>query len=285
MSQIHHSRMWSANFWVVSSVILPVLTFAISYPLAASEGHVPKRGGAYYPSDSIDEWPDRVVGIFGLGFSAWCLSHLFYYHYLFISERLPEWEKTTFALLLLGELCSVFVFGVGAIQTGICPFWHSFCAYNAFIGLTIYISISTWLMDSYINRRYETYRRGLLRICSAVCSPIMLLLHLTPMTRGFSSSLAEIGLLASFLLWVASQYNVWGRVCIIYDSSLDWSLDLTTSEYFSSKYQRMTVCEESSERSNNAVNVVESSSTLQQWEDKLSMMDRNYCRHMRQREI
>jgi len=140
-------------------------------------------------------------------------------------------------------------------------------------------------MDSYIHRRYETYRRGLLRVCSAVSSPIMLLLHLTPMTRGFSSSLAEIGLLASFLLWVASQYNVWGRVCIIYDSSLDWSLDLTKSEYISSKYQRMTVCEESSERSNNAFNVVESSSALQQWEDKLSMMDKNYCRHMRQREI
>jgi len=281
MSEIHHFTSWSANCWVVSSVICPILTFAISYPLAASEGNIPKRGGAYFPSDSINEWPDRAIGTFGLGFSAWCLSHLFYYHYLFLSERLPKWKKTIFALLLLGELCAVFVFGVGAIQTGICPFWHSFCAYNSFIGLNIYIAISTWLMDSKICRKCQTYRRGLLRICSAVSSPIMLILHLSPLTRGFSSSLAEIGLLTSFLLWVASQYNVWGRVYIAYDSSIKCSGDLTMSEYISSKYQRMTICDESSKRSNNKIEVVEPSSTLQQWEEQLSNMNRNYCRYMK----
>jgi len=271
MSQIHYSRTWSANFWIVSSVISPILTFAISYPLAASEGNVPKRGGAYYPSDSIDEWPDRAVGIFGLGFSAWCLSHLFYYHYLFLSERLPEWEKTTFALLLLGELCSVFVFGVGAIQTGICPFWHSFCAYNSFGGLNIYIAISTWLIDSRIHGKFPTYRRGLLRICSAVSSPIMFILHMSPLTRGFSSSLAEIGLLVSFLLWVASQYNVWGSVYIGYDSTFK------LSKYVSSKYQRM-IAKESSEQSKNITDVEEPSATQKQLKDQLSIMNRNYCR-------
>jgi hypothetical protein len=55
MAEIHPILTWSANFWVLSSVLSPILTFAISYPLAAAEGNVPKRGGAYYPSDSINE--------------------------------------------------------------------------------------------------------------------------------------------------------------------------------------------------------------------------------------
>lgn len=285
MSEIHHFTSWSANCWVVSSVICPILTFAISYPLAASEGNIPKRGGAYFPSDSINEWPDRAIGTFGLGISAWCLSHLFYYHYLFLSERLPTWKKTNFAHLLWGELCTVFVFGVGAIQTGISPFWHSFCAYNAFIGLNIYIAISTWLMDSFIQHQDQKYRRGMLRVCSAVSSPIMFTLHMSPLTRGFSSSLAEIGLLASFLLWVASQYNVWGRVYIAYDGSLKCSVDFSLSKVISSRYQRMTIGEELSEGSIKITDGVEPSNTVEKWEDQLSKMNTNYCQHMKPRKM
>jgi len=258
MSANQHFGTWSANFWVISSVISPILTFAISYPLAAYEGNVPKRGGAYYPSDSIDEWPDRVIGIFGLGFSAWCLSHFFYYHYLFLSERLPEWKKTNFGLLFLGELCAVFVFGVGAIQTGICPFWHSFCAYNSFGGLTIYTGISTWLMDTHIHRKFQAYRRGMLRVCATASSPIWFILHMSPLTTGLSSSLAEIGLLASFLLWVLSQYNVLGRAYITYNSSPMCSVDSSISEYISSKHERILIREELLERSNKTIEVIES---------------------------
>jgi len=173
------------------------------------------------------------------------------------------------------------VFGVGAIQTGICPFWHSFCAYNAFGGVNLYIAISTWVMDGLIHQKYQTYQRGTLRICSAISSPIMFFLHLSPLTRGFSSSLAEIGLLASFLLWVASQYNVWGRVYIAYDGSLKSSVDPSLSKVISSKYQRMTVGEDFSEGRNNTSDVVKPSITVEEWEDQLSEMNANYSQHIK----
>jgi len=241
MREGHPLITWSANYWVVSSALLPALTFGISYPLAYSEGNLPRRGGAFFPSDSINEWPDRAIGTFGLGLTAWCLSHLFYYHYLFLCEMIPDYRKSTFALLGLGELCAFFVFGIGAIQTGICPFWHSFCAYNSFIGINIYINISTWFMDRLVRQKDLTYRRGNLRIFSAIGGPIMFFLHLSPLTRGSSSSLAEIGLLACFLLWIVSQFNVWGKVYLTYaDSPESSKVDDYISEYMSLKYKRMS---------------------------------------------
>jgi len=269
MTEISTPEKWSANFWVLSSVLSPIVTFGISYPLAISEGNVPKRGGAYFPSDSINEWPDRVIGTFGLGFSAWCLSHLFYYHYLFLNKRLPEWKKTTFVLLLLGEFCTVMVFGVGAIQTGISPFWHSFCAYNAFGGFNIYIAISTWLIDGLIQQKCQDYRRGVVRILSAIGGPIMLFLHLGPLTRGFTSSLAEIGLLACFLLFIASQYNVWGRVYIVYKSSFKCSIEFGMSDDVSSKYKKMKPSEVSSDFRNHTTTAIQLSSSFQKWEDQI----------------
>jgi len=41
---------WSANIWMISSVISPIKSLAIPYPVAAVHGNVPKRGGAYFPS-------------------------------------------------------------------------------------------------------------------------------------------------------------------------------------------------------------------------------------------
>jgi len=70
----------------------------------------------------------------------------------------------------------------------------------------------------------------------------MLYLHLSPLTHGFWSSMAEIGLLACFLLWIASQYNAWGRVHIAYVSSPD---DLVEFPY-SSKYKQMRTSSEGS---------------------------------------
>jgi len=55
MQEHHPFVAWSANIWIISSVITPIITFAISYPVAAVQGNVPKRGGAYFPSDSINE--------------------------------------------------------------------------------------------------------------------------------------------------------------------------------------------------------------------------------------
>jgi len=235
MSEIQPSVTWSGNVWIISSILLPTLTFAISYPLAAWEGRIPTRGGAYFPSDSINEWPDRVIGTFGLGFTAWSLFHLFYYHYLFLSQMLPKWRMTTRGLLYLGELCAIFVFGVGAIQTGKSPFWHSLCAYGAFIGLNIYVSISTWLIDGVIDQKYPNYTRGKIRILSAIGSPVMFFLHLSPLTYGFTCSLAEIGLLVCFLVWVASQYNVWGKAHIVYETRCTDLDESTISSIFKQK--------------------------------------------------
>jgi len=206
---------WSANFWVVSSLVTPVLTFGVSYPLAISEGNLPKRGAAF-PSDSIDQWPDRAIGTFGLGFSAWCLSHFFYCHYLFLSVKLPEWKRSSFAMLVLGEAGSFFVFGIGAIQSGICPFWHSFVAYNSFVIFNIYVVISTLFMDRLINKKDLSYRRGWLRYCSSIGGPIMFIILICPGVRGFYLSLVEIGLLLCFFCWLATQYNVIDKIYITY---------------------------------------------------------------------
>jgi len=194
-----------------------------------------------------------------------------------MNERLPEWRKTTFALLLLGELCAICVFGVGAIQTGICPFWHSVCAYIAFGGVNIYIGISTWLIDRLIRQKCHNYKRGIFRLLSAIGSPIMFFLHLGPLTRGFTSSLAEIGLLACFLLWIASQYNVWGRVYIVYERSP--SINFSMSDYITSKYRQMKAPEDSSDISQNASDAMELSGSFQKWEDQSSKMDMNYSKH------
>jgi len=236
MSAVHNFTTCSANCWIIGSVLCPILTLVISYSLALSEGNFPSHAVVYFPLDTMNEWPNRAIGTFGLGLSAWCMSHLFYYHFLFLSERLPMWRLTTFALLLLGEVCTVFVLGAGVIGPGVCPFLHSLCTYNSFIGFNIYIAISTWLMDTLITRKYEIYSRGLLRTFSAVVCPIMFILFLTPNTGAVSKSLAEIGLFVSSLLWVASQYNVWGRVYVAYDSSLMGMSDFAISEYIISKY-------------------------------------------------
>jgi len=76
-------------------------------------------------------------------------------------------------------------------------------------------------MDGLIRQKYPDYNRGVLRILSTIGGPVMLYLHLSPITHGFWSSMAEIGLLACFLLWIVSQYNAWGRVHIAYVTSPD----------------------------------------------------------------
>jgi len=212
----------SANFWVISSVVTPILTFGISYPLAIFEGNIPKPRGTAYPSDSIDEWPDRAIGTFGLGFSAWCLSHFFYCHWLFLSVRLPEWRRSSLALLILGEIGSFFVFGIGAIQTGISPFWHSFFAYNTFALFNIYVGISTLFMDRLIEKKDLSYQRGWLRFCSGIGGPIMFIILIFPGVHGIYSSLAEIGLLLCFFCWIATHYNVLGRIYITYANDPSW---------------------------------------------------------------
>jgi len=152
----------------------------------------------------------------------------------------------------------VFVFGVGAIQTGISPFWHSLCAYGTFIGINIYISISTWIMDTLVQQKDLSYRRGYLRIVSSVGGPLMFCVHITPLTRGFSSSLAEIGLLICFLLWVASQYGAWGNIYLTYDENPKSSKEaISMSEWVGLKYKRLSSNEDfvEAERRNNYIMV------------------------------
>jgi len=232
---------WSANFWVVSSVVTPVLTFGVSYPLAIVEGNIPKRGGAAFPSDSIDQWPDRAIGTFGLGLSAWCLSHFFYCHFLFLSVKLPAWKRSSLALLILGEVGSLFVFGIGAIQSGICPFWHSFFAYNSFVVFNIYVLISTLFMDRLIKKKDLSYRRGWLRFCSSIGGPTMFIIHIFPGVHGIYASLAEIGLLLCFFCWLATQYNVFDKIYITYGN--DPSSLNTNIEYGDALLKRNKECQ------------------------------------------
>jgi len=76
----------------------------------------------------------------------------------------------------------------------------------------------------------------------------MFFLHLSPLTRGFWSSMAEIGLLTCFLLWIVSNYNVWGHLYISYDEkaeSLKYSM--TNSEWISLQYRKVGSLEKRSE--------------------------------------
>jgi len=69
----------------------------------------------------------------------------------------------------------------------------------------------------------------------------MLFLHLSPLTRGLSSSLAEIGLLMCFLLWIASQYNAWGNVYPTYGhNSRSFKDVISRSEWVSVEYKKMS---------------------------------------------
>jgi len=70
----------------------------------------------------------------------------------------------------------------------------------------------------------------------------MLYLHLSPITHGFWSSMAEIGLLACFLLWMVSQYNVWGRVHLGYVTSPDDLVEFSCSR----NYKQMRTSSEGS---------------------------------------
>jgi len=231
------SLTFSSNSWIIFFLVTLLLTFTISYILAVAEGNLPKRGGSYFPSDSIDEWPDRVIGTFGLGFTSWCLGHIFFYHYLFLSERLPNESKITLFLLILGEVCAVFVFGIGAVQTGVCPFWHSFFAYNAFGGLNLYIATSTWWLDRLIQKKDPNYSKGPLRIISAIGSPTMFILHMSSLTEELWSSLAEIAMLVFFCLWILSQYNVWGKVYLVYSNTPSYiKLGFSVKDFLSQKY-------------------------------------------------
>jgi len=47
----------------------------------------------------------------------------------------------------------------------------------------------------------------------------MFILYLSSMTPEAWSSLSEICMLISFCLWIASQYNVWGKVYVVYYNS------------------------------------------------------------------
>jgi len=69
----------------------------------------------------------------------------------------------------------------------------------------------------------------------------MFFLHLSPLTKGFWSSMAEIGLLTCFLLWIVSNYNVWGHLYLCYDDkpeSLKSSMT-TNSEWISLQYRKV----------------------------------------------
>jgi len=101
-------------------------------------------------------------------------------------------------------------------------------------------------MDTLIHHKSQNYRRGIFRLLSAIGCPIMFFLHAGPITRGFTSSLAEIGMLACFLLWIASQYNVWGKVYIVYEGSTKCSINFPISAYITSQYKQIKTPEDSS---------------------------------------
>jgi hypothetical protein len=124
-------------------------------------------------------------------------------------------------------------------------------------------------MDGLIRQKYPNYRRGVLRILSTIGGLVMLYLHLSPITRGFWSSMAEIGLLACFLLWIVSQYNAWGRVHIAYVTSPD---DLEEFS-FSSKYKKMLTSDGSLE-----IIIADKSPKFQDWEEPSKNV--NYCPNM-----
>jgi len=75
----------------------------------------------------------------------------------------------------------------------------------------------------------------------------MFFLHLSPLTRGFWSSMAEIGLLTCFLLWIVSNYNVWGHLYIYYDDKLEsLKYSMTNSEWISLQYRKVGSLEKNS---------------------------------------
>jgi len=96
-------------------------------------------------------------------------------------------------------------------------------------------------MDTLIQQKYQSYSRGPLRICSAIGSPIMFILHMSSLTKQIWSSLAEICMLIFFCLWIASQYNVLGKIYILYHNNLNYAkLGFSLRDYISQKYSSLT---------------------------------------------
>jgi len=131
-------------------------------------------------------------------------------------------------------------------------------------------------MDGLIQQYYPEYRRGMLRILSTIGGPVLLYLHVSPLTHGLWSSMAEIGLLACFLLWIVSQYNAWGRVHIAYVASPDDLVEIS----FSRNYKQMRT---SSEGSIEIVvaDKMELEPKSQQWEEPSKNVQ--YCENIKGR--
>jgi len=129
-------------------------------------------------------------------------------------------------------------------------------------------------MDGLIRQKYPDYNRGVLRILSTIGGPVMLYLHLSPITHGFWSSMAEIGLLACFLLWIVSQYNAWGRVHIAYVTSPDDLVEFSCSRNY--KQMRTTSSEGSIEIT--IADETELAPKSQQWEEPSKSVQ--YCQNM-----
>jgi len=75
-------------------------------------------------------------------------------------------------------------------------------------------------MDQVIQKNDPSYRRGSLRVCSTIGGQTLFTLFVIPgsYTRLYKS-LCELGLLMCFLIWIATQYNVWGSADITYDDN------------------------------------------------------------------
>jgi len=88
-----HGVFLEPNFWVLGAGLGPVVTFAMTYTIAFSEGHLSWDNGVTL-SQSIAYAPERFVGTFFLSLSCFCVFVVIFMRKMFCDMHLGTEAST-----------------------------------------------------------------------------------------------------------------------------------------------------------------------------------------------
>jgi hypothetical protein len=234
---------WSPDAAFLLGGAVLVVTFAFAYPISLKKDGI-VSSSAFFLSDSIAKPPESQIGSFGLGISAFFVYHAILFRYLhtkLLFNQSPELNCQTVPMLprkgaigrtrvervnywtwYLGVLCTIFGFGIGCFQVTCWTYVHYTCAIGMFVGFINYALIHTFYIDRKLRTQVPGYTIPVIREVCCILSIFCMIgfcvfdqtgyIGNSEIPRRVLGSIFEIGLVGSFVVWVASLKGSTGNM-------------------------------------------------------------------------
>ena len=199
------------NICVMIAGLGPVLTFAITYIMAGSEGHISWEHGVTL-SQSIAWAPERFVGTFLLALCCFACFFAVLMRKLFCDRVLGQGRQNQggFASAVVGTLGTLGVASVQCSNNHWMPAVEYQCAihftsaYMCFFGFVGYILHQTFVLDPRLAEALPGYKVPIAKKCLTVLP----LVSLAAMMSGvWRPDLFEILMILGALLWMCTLHG------------------------------------------------------------------------------